>query len=1172
MPRNPNLKKVLVIGSGPIIIGQAAEFDYAGTQACRALREEGLEVVLINSNPATIMTDQEMADKIYIEPLTPDFLARVIERERPQGLIPTLGGQVGLNLAVQLAESGVLQRYGVLLLGTPLEAIKKAEDRQLFKDMLQEIGEPVPDSRVVESIEDAVDFANDSGYPVVVRPAYTLGGTGGGMACDEPELREIMSRGLTLSMIGQVLIERSVAGWKEIEYEVMRDGADNCITICNMENIDPMGVHTGDSIVVAPSQTLTDHEYQMLRTASLKIIRALGVEGGCNIQYALDPHSFQYYVIEVNPRVSRSSALASKATGYPIARVAAKIALGLRLDEIENLVTRRTQACFEPALDYCVVKVPRWPFDKFRSADRTLGTQMKATGEVMAIDRTFEGALMKAMRSLELQNNGLLYPGLENMDDQELLDRLTAPTDERLFLVAEAFRRNIERWAGARPGGCGGCPPWRARRVPAPAGAEKEGIGMANDLRSEKREVGTSNLSPHTSQIPLTSQKAGSEATIQAESIPVHGENPNDLLHLISDLTGIDNFFLHKIRAITDLEKVLGNFHDVRDLDPETVRQAKRFGFSDLLISRLTGVSAPEIRQWRYRSGIRPVYKMVDTCAAEFEAATPYFYSTYDLENEAQPTPRRKVLVIGGGPIRIGQGIEFDYCSVHSVMALKQEQVEALIINNNPETVSTDFDTADRLYFEPLTLEDVLHVVELERPDGVIVQFGGQTAINLAGPLSAAGVPILGTAVDKIDEAEDRERFEQLLTGLGIRKPPGRGAAGMEDALAIARQIGFPVLVRPSYVLGGRAMEIVYGEEDLESYVANAVEVSPNHPVLIDKYFQGQEIEVDAVCDGEQVLIPGIMEHVERAGVHSGDSIAVYPARLPQDVVDRIVGDTTRIALALQVRGILNIQFVYYQGEVYVLEVNPRASRTVPYLSKITGIPMVRLATRIMLGKTLRGLGYRGGLAGTGALVAVKVPVFSFGKLTRVDTCLGPEMKSTGEVMGVDYTVPCALYKGLIAAGCSVPRSGSVLVTIADRDKLEALPLVEGLSRLGLDFYATRGTAAFLRERGLAVRDVNKIEEGSPHVVDLITDGRVNFVINTYSGGQGPARDGFQIRRAAVEHGIPCLTSLDTARALQEVIAFLQGGGESSLISLDEYAQAGNIAMRLKAVRQVGGW
>jgi carbamoyl-phosphate synthase large subunit len=1112
MPRNPDLKKVLVIGSGPIIIGQAAEFDYAGTQACRALKEEGLEVVLVNSNPATIMTDQETAGKIYIEPLTTEFLTRVIERERPQGLIPTLGGQVGLNLAVQLAESGVLQQYEVLLLGTPLEAIKKAEDRQLFKDMLQLIGEPVPDSRVVKSVEEAVDFANNNGYPVVVRPAYTLGGTGGGLVNDESELREIMSRGLTLSMIGQVLIERSVAGWKEIEYEVMRDGADNCITICNMENIDPMGVHTGDSIVVAPSQTLTDHEYQMLRTASLKIIRALGVEGGCNIQYALDPFSFRYYVIEVNPRVSRSSALASKATGYPIARVASKIALGLRLDEIENVVTRKTWACFEPALDYCVVKIPRWPFDKFRSGDRTLGTQMKATGEVMAIDRTFEGALMKAVRSLDLPNAGLSYPGLGSLDDRELLHRLATPTDERLFLVAEAFRR-FGKQAGARPGGRG-------------------------SLKCEERE--------------------GKECEVHAQA---NGDPTSHITRLISQLTGIDNFFLHKIRAITDLEKTFGNLRNTGELDPETVRQAKRCGFSDLLINRLTGISVPEIRQWRYNRGIRPVYKMVDTCAAEFQAETPYFYSAYDSENEAVPTPRRKVLVIGGGPIRIGQGIEFDYCSVHSCLALKQEQVEALIINNNPETVSTDFDTADRLYFEPLTLEDVLHVVELERPDGVIVQFGGQTAVNLAGPLAAAGVPILGTSVDKIDEAEDRDRFEQLLSGLGIQKPPGRGADGLAEARAIASRIGYPVLVRPSYVLGGRAMEIAYGEEDLESYVTNAVEVSPNHPVLIDKYFQGQEIEVDAICDGREVLIPGIMEHVERAGVHSGDSIAVYPARLAPEVVDRIVDDATRLALALQVRGILNIQFVYYQGEVYVIEVNPRASRTVPYLSKITGIPLVRLATRIMLGRTLPDLGYGGGLArvpsGRGALVAVKVPVFSFAKLTRVDTCLGPEMKSTGEVMGVDYTVPCALYKGLIAAGCSVPRSGSMLITIADRDKQEALPLVEGLSRLGLDFYATRGTAAFLRERGLAVKDVHKIEEGSPHVVDLITTGRVNFVINTYSRGQVAARDGFQIRRAAVEHGIPCLTSLDTARALQEVIAFLQGGGQSSLISLNEYAQGG---------------
>jgi carbamoyl-phosphate synthase large subunit len=1133
MPRNPGLKKVMVIGSGPIIIGQAAEFDYAGTQACRALREEGVEVVLVNSNPATIMTDQEMADKIYIEPLTPEFLARVIERERPQGLIPTLGGQVGLNLAVQLAETGVLDRFGVLLLGTPLRAIKKAEDRQLFKDMLEEIGEPVPASRVVSSIGEAVDFAErvpfGRGYPVVVRPAYTLGGTGGGLAHDEPELREIMSRGLALSMIGQVLIEQSVAGWKEIEYEVMRDGADNCITICNMENIDPMGVHTGDSIVVAPSQTLTDHEYQMLRTASLKIIRALGVEGGCNIQYALDPHSFQYYVIEVNPRVSRSSALASKATGYPIARVAAKISLGLRLDEIENFVTRKTWACFEPALDYCVVKVPRWPFDKFRSADRLLGTQMKATGEVMAIDRTFEGALMKAMRSLELPNAGLSYPGLDALDDSLLLDSLSAPTDERLFLVAEAFRR------------------FEKLRVPSTAsglvpGLKECGEHAVSGLRPDRTENGVHGRAANANEDPAS-----------------------NLTHLISRLTGIDVFFLHRIRSIVDLERSIGEARGIEELDPSALLQAKRFGFSDLLIGRLSGATAAEVREFRVSSGIRPVYKMVDTCGAEFEAATPYFYSTYDCENEALPTLGRKVLVIGGGPIRIGQGIEFDYCSVHSVLALKDEGVEALIINNNPETVSTDFDTADRLYFEPLTLEDVLNVVELERPDGVIVQFGGQTAINLAGPLAAAGVPILGTSVDKIDEAEDRDRFEQMLTGLGIPKPPGRGAAGIEEALAIARQIGFPVLVRPSYVLGGRAMEIVYDEEDLERFVANAVKASPGHPVLIDKYFQGKEIEVDAICDGEEVLIPGIMEHVERAGVHSGDSIAVYPAPLSQGVADRIVDAATRMALALQVRGILNIQFVYYRDEVYVLEVNPRASRTVPYLSKITGIPMVRLATRIMLGRKLRDLGYSGGLARPNRLVAVKVPVFSFGKLTRVDTYLGPEMKSTGEVMGVDRSAACALYKGLIAAGCSVPRSGSVLITVADRDKAEALPLVERLSRLGLTFYATRGTAAFLRERGLAALDVNKMEDGSPHAVDLIREGRVNFVINTYSGSQGAVRDGFQIRREAVEHGIPCLTSLDTARALQEVIAFLQEDGESTLVPLDEYTGAGPAGRECRA-------
>ncbi|MGB9790982.1 MAG: carbamoyl-phosphate synthase large subunit [Thermacetogeniaceae bacterium] len=1068
MPLNLELKRVMVIGSGPIIIGQAAEFDYAGTQACRALKEEGIEVVLVNSNPATIMTDPEMADRIYIEPLTKEFLARIIAKERPQGLLPTLGGQVGLNLAVQLAESGVLAEHGVALLGTPVEAIKKAEDRDLFKKMLCEIGEPVPESVVVDNVADAVSFAKEVGYPVVVRPAYTLGGTGGGLANNERELRDIVSRGLALSMIGQVLIERSVAGWKEIEFEVMRDAADNCITICSMENVDPMGIHTGDSIVVAPTQTLSDYEYQMLRTASLKIISALGVEGGCNIQFALDPNSFDYYVIEVNPRVSRSSALASKATGYPIARVAAKIALGYRLDEIKNAVTGKTSACFEPTVDYCVVKIPRWPFDKFTDADRSLGTQMKATGEVMAISRTFEEALLKAVRSLEINSNWWENDEYKKLSDERLMEKLSTPSDERLFLIFHALQR-----------------------------------GFSVDS--------------------------------------------------IAELTKIDRFFVKKMQKIVEYSKKLAEIKDVSSLTPELIYRAKMMGLSDENISLITGIDAGLIRKHRSELGIRPVYKMVDTCAAEFEAETPYFYSAYDSENEAVPTPRRKVLVLGAGPIRIGQGIEFDYCSVHSVKALKEEGIEALIINNNPETVSTDFDTADRLYFEPLTLEDVLHVVELEQPEGVIVQFGGQTAINMAEPLARAGVKILGTSVDKIDEAEDRERFEKLLSSLDIPKPPGRGASSVEEAVAIARQIGFPVLVRPSYVLGGRAMEIVYNEEDLISYVQNAVAVSQNHPILVDKYFQGKEIEVDAVCDGEEVLIPGIMEHIERAGVHSGDSIAVYPAHLPDEVQEKIVSYTCRIARALEIKGMLNIQYVYYDGQVYVIEVNPRASRTVPYLSKITGIPMVRLATKIMLGKNLRELGYQGGLVKPGPFVAVKVPVFSFGKLAGVDAFLGPEMKSTGEVMGVDRSVSQALYKGLLAAGCSIPRSGAVLLTIADRDKEAALPVVEGLAKLGLKFYATAGTARFLKNKGFEVEEVNKIAAGSPHVVDLIRSGKVNFVVNTYSEGREPVRDGFQIRRAAVEHGIPCLTSLDTAQALLDVISFLQTGCETSLVALDEY-------------------
>ncbi|WP_027718149.1 carbamoyl-phosphate synthase large subunit [Desulfovirgula thermocuniculi] len=1070
MPIKKGLRKVMVIGSGPIIIGQAAEFDYSGTQACRALKEEGLEVVLVNSNPATIMTDAQTADRVYIEPLTLEFVARVIRKEKPDGLLPTLGGQVGLNLALELAGAGVLEEEGVQLLGTPLEAIRRAEDREEFKETMQRIGEPVPESQIVHSVEEAVAFAQKIGFPLVVRPAYTLGGTGGGMVYNMEELAATVSRGLKASIINQVLVEKSVVGWKEIEFEVMRDSANNCITICSMENIDPMGIHTGDSIVVAPVQTLTDREYQMLRSAALKIIRALGIEGGCNIQFALDPQSFRYYVIEVNPRVSRSSALASKATGYPIAKVASKVAVGLTLDEIKNAVTGKTTACFEPAIDYVVVKFPRWPFDKFTLADRTLGTQMKATGEVMAIDRTMEGALMKAVRSLEIGLYGPLVPGMEKLTDKEIEERLSRPDDMRFFVVAEALRRGM-------------------------------------------------------------------------------------LIERVHALTKIDRFFLEKIRNIVEMEKEVRQA-GLAGLSPERLRRAKEMGFADAYLAQLTGASEGEIRRQREEHGIRPVFKMVDTCAAEFEAVTPYYYSCYDRgEDEARVRNGRKVVVIGSGPIRIGQGIEFDYCSVHSVWALREEGVQAIIINNNPETVSTDFDTADRLYFEPLVLEDVLNVIEKERPEGVIVQFGGQTAINLAVPLAKAGVPILGTAVEDIDRAEDRERFDQLLVQLGIPKPPGRAAFSVEEAQAIAAEIGFPVLVRPSYVLGGRAMEIVYNDQELLSYMAEAVRVTPEYPVLVDKYLQGTELEVDAIADGEAVLIPGIMKHIERAGVHSGDSIAVYPANgISEAVKEQLVDYTTRLALALNVRGMINIQYVLHQDQVYVLEVNPRASRTVPYLSKITGIPMVSLATKVILGKKLKDLGYGSGLYPEGRYVGVKAPVFSFAKLHRVDISLGPEMKSTGEVMGVDSSYPAALYKALVAAGYHIPRSGTVLATIADRDKKEALPLLRALVKLGYRIMATSGTAAFLKENGIAAERVNKVREGSPHIVDLIREGKINLVINTLTRGKAPERDGFRIRRAAVEYGVPCLTSLDTARAMLEVLISMREGGEMDLVSIQEIA------------------
>ncbi|GAB6181092.1 carbamoyl-phosphate synthase large subunit [Desulfotomaculum defluvii] len=1068
MPKKQGIKKVLVIGSGPIVIGQAAEFDYAGTQACRALKEEGLEVVLVNSNPATIMTDDNMADKVYIEPLTPEFVTRVIRQERPDGLLPTLGGQVGLNIALQLAEQGILDEENVLLLGTPLDSIRKAEDREMFKSMMEQIGEPVPESAIVCSLSEAMEFAASIGYPVIVRPAYTLGGTGGGIAYNKEELEAVAIRGLKHSLIGQILVERSVAGWKEIEYEVIRDSADNCITVCNMENFDPVGVHTGDSIVVAPSQTLSDREYQMLRSASLKIIRALGIEGGCNVQYALDPKSYQYYVIEVNPRVSRSSALASKATGYPIAKVASKIAIGLTLDEIRNSVTGKTYACFEPTLDYVVVKFPRWPFDKFSDADRTLGTQMKATGEVMSIDRTFESALLKAIRSLEIGIYGLQLKEFANLPETELLGKLAVAEDYRLFAIAEYFRRggSIER---------------------------------------------------------------------------------------VVELSGIDVFFLEKIYKVVTFEKQLCS-EGKTSLSKDTLLTAKKYGLADKYISCLTGIPEENLRNLRKTYAIEPVYKMVDTCAAEFEAVTPYYYSCYEFENEATPSQRPKIVVLGSGPIRIGQGIEFDYCSVHSVWALREANIEAITINNNPETVSTDFDTSDRLYFEPLITEDVLHILEKENPQGVIVQFGGQTAINLAKPLEKAGYKIVGTSVEAIDIAEDRERFDKLLLELEIPKPPGRTAYSVQEATVIAEEIGFPVLVRPSYVLGGRAMEIIYSQEDLLSYMERAVQVTPEHPVLVDRYMLGREFEVDAICDGKTVLIPGIMEHIERAGVHSGDSISVYPAQtLTPTQLNQVVSYTRSLALALNIKGLVNIQFVLHDEQIYVIEVNPRSSRTVPYISKVTGIPMVKLATKCALGKSLEEMGYQDGLVPDTGLVAVKAPVFSFGKLLNVDVSLGPEMKSTGEVLGVDRQFSIALYKAMLAAGTGFSKQGTVLATIADRDKAESLPVIQGLVELGYKVCATKGTADYLSKNGIEVATVCKVGESGENIIDLIKAGKIDMVINTISRGKEPQRDGFKIRRTAVEHGIPCLTSIDTAWAVLEVLYGIKEGEIPDLVPLQNY-------------------
>lgn len=1057
MPINKELKKILVIGSGPIVIGQAAEFDYAGTQACQALKEEGVEVVLINSNPATIMTDTNMADKVYIEPITLEFVTQIIRQERPDGLLPTLGGQTGLNMAVELARAGVLERENVKLLGTQLTSIEKAEDRDLFRELMRELEQPVPESAIITSVDEALNFAEEIGYPVIVRPAYTLGGTGGGICATLEELKETVASGIRYSPIGQCLIEKSIAGMKEVEYEVMRDANDNCIVVCNMENFDPVGVHTGDSIVVAPSQTLSDREYQMLRSASLKIIRALNIEGGCNVQFALDPQSFQYYVIEVNPRVSRSSALASKATGYPIAKMAAKIAMGYTLDEIVNPVTGQTYACFEPTLDYIVSKIPRWPFDKFVSANRKLGTQMKATGEVMAIGRTFEESIHKAVRSLEIGTHRLYLKGADELDKETLDQRLIKADDERLFLVAEAFRRGYS-------------------------------------------------------------------------------------LQQIQDLTQIDWWFLDKIERLVQFEAKIAS---ESELTYETLYEAKRLGFTDRAIAELRAIGQPSgthlteqsVTLFRKERGLRPVYKMVDTCAAEFEASTPYYYSTYETENEVIHTDKEKIVVLGSGPIRIGQGIEFDYSTVHAVWAIQKAGYEAVIINNNPETVSTDFNTSDRLYFEPLFFEDVMNVIEQEKPVGVIVQFGGQTAINLAAPLQAAGVNILGTSLESIDEAEDRKKFEALLSRLGIAQPKGSTVTSVDEAVGTAQSLGYPVLVRPSYVLGGRAMEIVYSDAELLKYMKEAVNINPEHPVLIDRYMLGKEVEVDAICDGETVLIPGIMEHVERAGVHSGDSIAVYPPQyLSDELKDKIVDITTKIAKELKTVGLVNIQFVIYKNEVYVIEVNPRSSRTVPFLSKVTNIPMANVATKAILGTKLKEMGYEDGLWPESDQVSVKVPVFSFAKLRRVEPTLGPEMKSTGEVMGRDPQYAKALYKGLIGAGMKIPTTGAIIATVADKDKQEAVELLRGFYNLGYKIIATEGTAAALIEEGIHVTTVHKLTEGVPNILDLIRNGEAHFVINTLTKGKEPERDGFRIRREAVENGIVCMTSLDTVRALLNML------------------------------------
>ena len=1046
MPRNFDIKKVLVIGSGPIVIGQAAEFDYAGTQACRSLKEEGVEVCLVNSNPATIMTDKQIADQVYIEPLTVDVLKEIILKEKPDSILPTLGGQAGLNLGMELAESGFLDEQGVRLIGTTAETIFKAEDRQAFKDTMEKIGEPIAASQVVRNVEDGIAFTNKIGYPVVLRPAFTLGGSGGGIAHDEQELIDILSNGLRLSRVGEVLVERCIAGWKEIEYEVMRDANGNCITVCNMENIDPVGVHTGDSIVVAPSQTLGDKEYQMLRSSALNIINELKITGGCNVQYALNPDSFEYCVIEVNPRVSRSSALASKATGYPIAKVTAKIALGYHLDEIKNAITEKTYASFEPMLDYCVVKIPRLPFDKFITAKRTLTTQMKATGEVMSICDNFEGALMKAIRSLEQHVDSLMSYDFTGLSDDELDKQLYVVDDRRIWVIAEALRR-----------------------------------GVSYDH--------------------------------------------------IFEITKIDRWFIDKIAILVEMENRL----KTEELTVELLKEAKRIEFPDNVIAGLTGKNEKDIKQMRYDNGIIAAYKMVDTCAAEFAAETPYYYSVFGSENEAAETkPQKKVLVLGSGPIRIGQGVEFDYCSVHCTWAFAKEGWETIIVNNNPETVSTDFDIADKLYFEPLTAEDVESIVNLEKPDGAVVQFGGQTAIKLTEALMKMGVKILGTKAEDVDAAEDRELFDEILEKTGIPRAAGGTVFTAEEAKEVAHRLGYPVLVRPSYVLGGQGMKIAWNDDEIEEFIGIINKIAQDHPILVDKYLMGKEIEVDAICDGTDILIPGIMEHIERTGVHSGDSISVYPAHtISEKAKETLVEYTKRLAQALHVVGMINIQFIDMDDDIYVIEVNPRSSRTVPYISKVTGIPIVDLAARIIMGETIKGMGYTPGLAPTADYIAIKMPVFSFEKLRGAEISLGPEMKSTGECLGIDKTFNGALYKAFQGAGVELPKYKQMIMTVKDADKPEAVGVAKRFEKLGYKIYATRSTAKYLQEHGVNALRVNKISQESPNVMDLILGHKIDLVIDTPTQGNGDkSRDGFLIRRNAIETGVYCITAIDTANAL----------------------------------------